>query len=132
MRRRSLIIGIGFILVIGIFGTLAYVLFPFYKEEVYRDSLEAGFSAVLGRTVKLEGPISLTFSLQPILILEDVQVSNPPWTAHPYFFRADRLEVQVSLGRLLQRQGLEVENILLNGAELFLEEGPDNKDNWTS
>ena len=59
MRRRAFIIGIGSFLVIGIFVTLAYVLFPFYKADIYRESLEAGFSAALGRTVRLEGPISL-------------------------------------------------------------------------
>ncbi|MDH5576062.1 MAG: AsmA family protein, partial [Nitrospirota bacterium] len=132
MRRRSLIVGIGIFLVIGIFVTLAYILFPFYKADIYRESLEAGFSAALGRTVKLEGPISLTFSLQPTLILENFHVANPPWASQPHFFRADRLEIQVSLARLLQRGGLEVEKILLNGAELFLEETSDHKDNWTS
>lgn len=132
MRRRSLFIGIGIFVVIGLIITLAYIIFPFYKADIYRESLEAGFSAVLGRIVKLEGPISLTFSLEPTLILENFHVANPSWASQAHFFRADRLEIQVSLARLLQRRGLEVEKIHLNGAELFLEETSDNKDNWTS
>jgi len=128
MRRRSLFIGI--VLVIGLIITLAYILFPFYKADIYRESLEASFSAALGRTVKLEGPISLTFSLQPTLILEDLHVSNSPGVVQPQLFRADRLEIQISLVPLLQRR-LKVEKIILDGADLLLEEGPDGLNNWT-
>ena len=129
MRRRFLLIGL--VLAIGVIIALAYIIFPFYKADFYRESLEAGFSAALGRTVKLEGPISLTFSLEPTLILENFHIANPPWAFQPHFFRAARLEIQVSLTPILQRRGLKVETILLNGAELFLEETPDNN-NWTS
>ncbi|MBA3965600.1 MAG: hypothetical protein H0X47_07480, partial [Nitrospirales bacterium] len=52
MRRRSLWFGLGSVLVVGVCITLAYILFPFYEEDVYRESLEAGFSAAMGRTVK--------------------------------------------------------------------------------
>ena len=129
MRRRLLWIGLGSVLVIGASMALAYILFPFYKEDVYRESLEVGFSAAIGRTVKLAGPISLTFSLHPRLVLENVYVSNPPWASHPQFFRADRLEIEVLLGPLLQRR-LQIEDIVLDGAELFLEESPEGLNNW--
>ncbi|MFZ1745425.1 MAG: AsmA family protein [Nitrospirales bacterium] len=130
MRRRFLWFGLGSVFLIGVCIALAYILFPFYEEEVYRESLEAGFSAAMGRSVKLEGPISLTFSLQPILILEDVHVANPPWATQPHLFRAERLEIGLSLGPLLRRH-LEVQNIALEGAELLLEEGSEDRDNWT-
>ncbi|MBA3613358.1 MAG: AsmA family protein, partial [Nitrospirales bacterium] len=130
MRRRSLWFGLGSVLVVGVSITLAYILFPFYEEDVYRESLEAGFSAAMGRTVKLEGPISLTFSLQPTLVLEDVHVANSPWAYQPHLFRADRLEIGLSLGPLLRRR-LEVQKIALEGAELLLEEGSEGLDNWT-
>lgn len=130
MSRRSRIFWIGLVLSLGVCGALAYVLFPFIKTDVYRETLERGFSATLGRKVSLQGPISLTFSLQPRLILENVSVGNPPWAAQPHFFRANRLEIELSLGPLLQRR-LEVETIGLEGAELYLEEGAEGLDNWT-
>ena len=129
MRRRNLMLGMGVGLTMGLLISLAYILFPFYKEDFYRESLEAGFSTALGRTVRLEGPISLTFSLQPILILEDFHISNPPGTSRPNFFRADRLEIQVSLIPLLQGR-LDVENIHLSGGDLLLEEVPVGQGNW--
>jgi uncharacterized protein involved in outer membrane biogenesis len=130
MFRPSRKFWISLALIFGACGILAYVLFPFIKTELYRETLERGFSAALGRTVSLEGPLSLTFSLHPRLILEHVSVSNPPWTSQPDFFRAERLEIGLSLGPLLQRR-LEAEKIALKGAELFLEEGPEGLDNWT-
>jgi AsmA family protein len=130
MRRRFLWLGLGSVFLIGVLIALAYILFPFYEEDVYRGSLEAGFSAAMERPVKIKGPISLTFSLQPILILEDVYVANPPWASQPHLFRADRLEIGLSLGPLLRRH-LEIENIALEGAELLLEEGSEDRDNWT-
>jgi len=130
MSKRSRNFGIGLVLVFGACAALAYVLFPFIKTDVYRETLEMSFSAALGRKVSLEGPLSLTFSLQPRLILENVFVSNPPWTSHPHLFRADRLEIGLSLGPLLRRR-LEVDTIALEGAELLLEEGSGGLDNWT-
>ncbi|GJL60816.1 MAG: hypothetical protein NPIRA03_36730 [Nitrospirales bacterium] len=130
MFRPSRKFWITLALIFGACGVLAYVLFPFIKTELYRETLERGFSAAMGRTVSLEGPLSLTLSLHPRLILEHVSVSNPPWTSQPHFLRADRLEIGLSLVPLLQRR-LEAEKIALEGAELFLEEGSEGLDNWT-
>ncbi len=130
MSRPSRKFRITLVLIFGACCVLAYALFPFIKTDVYRETLERGFSATLGRKVSLEGPLSLIFSFQPRLILEHVSVSNPPWTSQPHLFRADRLEIELSLWPLLQRR-LEVEKIALDGGELFLEEGSEGLDNWT-
>ena len=130
MSPRSRKFWIGLVLIFGACAALVYVLFPFIKTEVYREALERGFSATLGRTVSLQGPLSLTLSFHPRLILEHVSVSNPPWTSHPHLFRADRLEIGLSLWPLLRRR-LEAEKIALDGAELLLEEGAEDRDNWT-
>ncbi|HSF11194.1 MAG TPA: AsmA family protein [Nitrospirales bacterium] len=130
MFRPSRKFWISLVLIFGVCGVLAYELFPFIKTDVYRETLEMGFSASLGRKVSLEGPLSLTFSSQPHLILEHVSVSNPPWTSQPHLFRADRVEIGLSLWPLLQRR-LEVEKIALEGAKLLLEEGSEGLDNWT-
>ena len=104
------------------------MLFPFIKADVYRKALERGFSATLGRKVSLDGPLSLTVSLQPRLILKHVSIS--PWPSQPHLFRADRLEMGLFLLPLLQRR-LEIEKITLEGAELLLEEGFEGLDNRT-
>jgi len=129
MSRRTLILWLSLFLIVGIFGVLLYVLFPFIKTDIYRETLERGFSVTLGRKVSLEGPITLTFSLHPNLILEDVSIANPPWASQPHFFRADRLEIGLSLGLLLRRR-LEMEKLIIAGASLSFEEGPGGLENW--
>ena len=128
MRRPYLIVGLG--LVVGLSLSLAYILYPFFQEDGYRKSLETGLSAALERPVKLEGPISFTFSLQPSLILEKVRVANPSWASQEDLIQIDHLEIQVSLAPLLQRR-LRVENMLLEGVNFLLEENAAGLNNWT-
>ncbi len=130
MLRRKVLIGIGVGLAMGFLFGLAYLLYPLFQEDGYRKSLESGFSAVLGRPVSLEGPIAFTYSLQPQLTLENVRVGNPSSVSQADFFRADRLEIQVSLLPLFQRR-LRLEKVLLIGANLLLEEDADGLRNWT-
>ena len=128
-RQTYYIAGIG--LVVGLALTLAYILYPFFQEDGYRKSLETGFSAILGRPVSLEGPISFTFSLHPHLILENIHVANVPSDSPADFFRAARLEIEVSLAPLFQRR-LRVEKFLLDEGHLLLEESADGRKNWAS
>ena len=128
MRRPYLIVGLG--LVVGLSLSLAYILYPFFQEDGYRKALETGLSAVLERPVKLKGPISFTFSLHPLVILENIHVANPSWASQDSLIRADRLEIQVSLAPLLQRR-LRVEKMLLHSVNFLLEENAAGLNNWT-
>jgi uncharacterized protein involved in outer membrane biogenesis len=92
--------------------------------------METGLSFVLGRNVSLKGPITLTFSLSPTLILEDVRIANPSWASHPLFLKASRLEAQLALLPLIDRR-LVVHRFFFDGVELHLEEGPNEINNWT-
>ncbi len=107
---------IGLVLFFGACGAPAYVLFPFIKADVYRKALERGFSATLGRKVSLDGPLSLTVSLQPRLILKHVSIS--PWPSQPHLFRADRLEMGLFLLPLLQRRW-RLKKLLLKEQNFF-------------
>ena len=62
--KRWLIIALILVLV----GTAIYMFLPFFiDEEQYRGTMETGLSFFLGRSVSLKGPITITFSLTPIL-----------------------------------------------------------------
>ena len=125
--KRWLIIALILVLV----GTAIYMFLPFFiDEEQYRGTMETGLSFFLGRSVSLKGPITLTFSLTPILILEDVRIANPSWASHPLFLKATRLEAQLALLPLIDRR-LVIHRLFFDGVELHLEEGPDEKNNWT-
>ena len=80
------------VLVLVLVGTGIYLFLPFLiDEDEYRAPMEAGLSFALGRKVSLNGPIRLTFSLRPTLVLEDVRIANPSWASHPFFLQATRL-----------------------------------------
>ena len=119
------------ILVLVLLAGLGYALLPFLvDEEQYRRPLEAGASFALGRRVTIEGPISLSLSFYPTLVLEDVHIANPSWASRPDLLHATRLEVQLSFLALLKRE-LEVDKVFLDGVDLLLEEGPHESNNWT-
>ena len=125
--KRWLIIALILVLV----GTAIYMFLPFLiDEEQYRGTMEAGLSFFLERSVSLKGPITLTFSFTPTLILEDVRIANPSWAFHPLFLQATRLEAQLALLPLIDRR-LVIHRLFFDGVELHLEEGPDEKNNWT-
>ena len=131
MRNRAInrwLIGI-FVLVLV--AGLGYVLFPFLiDEERYRAPLEAGASFALGRQVTIEGPISLSLSLHPTLVLEDVHIANPSWASRPDLLHATRLEVQLALLAALMQE-VVIDKVLFDGVDLLLEEGPHESNNWT-
>ena len=109
----------------------SYALLPFIlDEDRYRVPLEMAFSLALERDLAIKGPITLSFSLHPSLILEDVHIANPEWASRPDFLIASRVEAQLSFLALLRKK-IEVNRIFLDGVDLLLEEGPNGMDNWT-
>jgi uncharacterized protein involved in outer membrane biogenesis len=131
MRSRPINRWLIGVLVLGLLAGLGYALFPFLiDEEQYRRPLEKGASFALGRGVTIEGPISLSLSFHPTLVLEDVHIANPSWASRPDLLHATRLEAQLSFLALLKRE-IEVDKVLFDGVDLLLEEGPQESNNWT-
>ncbi len=98
--------------------------------SVYRGPLQSGVSALLGRSVRFEGDISLTPSLWPRIVIEDVHIANPAWASRPDFARAERLEFQVALLPLIAGD-LKILSLALDGVDILLEGSPDGINNWT-
>ena len=131
MRSRPRIRWLIGLLVLVLFAGLGYALFPFLvDEEQHRRPLEAVASFALSRGVTIEGPISLSLSFQPTLVLEDVHIANPSWASRPDLLHATRLEVQLSFLALLRRE-LVFTKVFFDSVDLLLEEGPNESNNWT-
>ncbi|MFA9562180.1 MAG: AsmA-like C-terminal region-containing protein, partial [Nitrospirota bacterium] len=75
-------------------------------------------------------PISLSLSLHPTLVLEDVHIANPSWASRPDLLHATRLEVQLALLAALMQE-VVIDKVLFDGVDLLLEEGPHESNNWT-
>lgn len=118
-------------LILVLVGTFIYLFLPFLiDEDEYRRTVEASLSFALGRSVSLQGPITLNLSLHPTLVLEDVRIANPSWASHPFFLQATRLEAQLAILPLINRRFV-VDKLFFDGVNLHLEEGPNELNNWT-
>ncbi len=131
MRLRSkIVLSIGIMLTVLLAG-VSYVLLPFIlDEDRYRTPLEMAFSFALDRAFTIKGPITITLSLNPTLVLEDVHIGNPEWASRPDFLVAKRVEAQLSFLALIWKE-IEVKRVFLDGVDILLEEGPNDLDNWT-
>ncbi len=123
------IIGWSAIALVALIAVLLVILL-LVDVTVYRGQLQSGVSTVLGRSVRFEGDISLTPSLWPTIVVEDVHIANPEWASRPNFSSAERLEFQVALLPLI-RGDLKILKLALEGSDILLETRPDGRNNWT-
>ncbi len=102
----------------------------FVDPSVFRNQLETRASKAFGREFKIAGPIQLEKSLRPRIIVEDISIANPAWATEEYLATAEKLAVQVALFPLL-RGDMQVLDIIFSGVNLFIEENPDGRNNYT-
>ena len=128
MRLTKIIIT----LLIGLllFVVVVFTALLFVNPTVFRGQIEARASAAFGRQFQIDGPISLERSLRPRIVLEDTTIGNPAWASGEHFTRVEKIGVQVALLPLL-RGDLTVLDVLFTGVEVFIEEGPDDANNYT-
>ena len=73
-----------------------------------------------GRTLSLDGPLRLTWSLWPTLQVNSARLSNLPGGSRPDMARAERIEAQISLPALLRRR-IDVIRLRLVGPNVLFE-----------
>ena len=108
----------------------AVVALIFVDPSVYRNQLETRASAALGREFQIKGPIHLERSLRPRIIVEDISIDNPAWATGRHFATAEKVDVQVALFPLLRGE-LRILDTAFIGVKLYIEEGPDDANNYT-
>ena len=121
-----------FIVLIGLvlIAVAAVAALLFVDPSIYRNQLETRASAAFDRQFKINGPIRLVRTLRPRIILEDISIGNPDWATGAHFATAEKVGVQVALFPLLLGE-LRILDVVFNGVDLFIEEGPDGADNYT-
>jgi uncharacterized protein involved in outer membrane biogenesis len=97
-----------------IFAVVAVAALLFVDPAVFRGQLEARASAAFGRQFQIE----------------DISIGNPAWASGKHFAKVEKIGVQVALFPLL-RGDLTVLDVLFTGVEVFIEEGPDDANNYT-
>ncbi len=95
----------------------------------FAPQIEAAAKDATGRTLKIEGPLHIGFSLVPTVVAEDVSFSNADWGTKPQMLKAEKLALQVALLPLLS-SSLNVRSVTIEGADIFLETDRKGRGNW--
>lgn len=124
--RRWLLWALGGLLVLLLVTPL--MLRAALERGAFTAALNTALERATGRPVTL-GPIQLALSLPPRIIVLDARIANVAGSAQPDFARVGRLEVKLALAALLQGQ-VEIRDLVLAEAELWLERDADGLPNW--
>ena len=82
-----------------------------------------------GRTLTIDGPIGLAWSLSPTLVLNGVSLSNPVGFPTPTMAHVARIEARIGLGGLLQRR-VVIERVVVVAPSVGLERNAAGQPNW--
>lgn len=96
----------------------------------YRPVIAQKVEDTTGRKLTLAGEIYLEiFTLSPSIAIDDVSFANAPWGSKPEMATLKRLEVQVAILPLLDRQ-LDVKKFVLVEPNILLETNAQGQGNW--
>ena len=125
-RRRHLAISAAIACAVGGAAVVAVsTCFPPWL----RGTFERLASDALGRETKIAGALSVSYSLTPVLVAEDVVIANAPWGSGPDMIRAARLKVSLELDSLWSRP-VRVRELEIVGVRVLLETNADGRGNW--
>lgn len=125
----SLAAFISFLLILPLILFLLSLAFNQMDQNRFRSSIEQQVSELTGRQLKIDGDLHLELSLQPSLSIEKVTFANATWSDRPQMLTLDKLYLKADLLPLFQDR-LVVEQLVLQGAEISIENNPDAQLNW--
>jgi AsmA protein len=107
----------------------AVVFIATFNANAYKPRIIAAVYAATGRTLALNGPIGLKFSLQPTIEVQDASLANPPGFSRPDMARAKAIDLQFNLLPLLHRS-VVIRRLVLVDPDVLLERTAQGQINW--
>ena len=127
-KLLKIILGLVALLVVLI--VIAVIVLPMVVDpNDYKDEIAATVEQQTGRTLSIEGDLSLSVFPWLGLDIGPTQLSNAPGFDAPYMARMEAVQVRVKLLPLLRKQ-LEVDTIRLTGLRLNLGKDKQGNTNW--
>ncbi len=99
------------------------------QPDRYKPRIEALVAAQTGRTLSIDGPIQIRWTLQPTLSFSGIRLSNLPGGSRPDMAIVDRIDARLSLLALLHWR-LVVTRLTLIGPNILFEPA-NGVPNWT-
>ena len=124
---RIALIAIAAVIVVAVgAGT---VLIAGFDPNAYKPQIIEAVRHATGRTLTLNGRISLKPSLWPTIQAADVAFSNPAGFSRPQMATLQGMELQLALLPLLSRR-IEIDRLVLIRPDILLETDRDGHPNW--
>ena len=117
------------VLVIGIFIATVYVVLHTYDYNKLKPLVARMVEEATGRKLSLSGEVNLEIGLMPTLVVTNIALANVSWGSQPQMVEIEKLQAQVRLLPLLQKD-VEVKQIGLFGVKVLLETDANGQDNW--
>ncbi len=125
MRKLSLFLTL-LVLVVG--GAMAAVVF-LVPPEFYKQKIEEQVSTMLGRELRIEGPVSLKIWPSLQARAQNVTLANPPGFSSPDFATMKVMRASVALIPLFSKR-VEINEFTLVEPKIVLEKRRDGAVNW--
>jgi uncharacterized protein involved in outer membrane biogenesis len=117
---------------LAVFGALVVaivLIVVFFDWNWLKRPLESRLSSLTGKQVHIDGRITGSKAWVPDIVIPNVRIDAPEFTAAPHVATIDRVEVKIDLGQLLQGK-LSFPLIDIEKPVLDLLRTPDGKTNW--
>ena len=127
-KLLKIILGLAALLVVIV--VVAVIVLPMVVDpNDYKEEIAATVEKQTGRTLSIEGDLSLSVFPWLGLDIGPTQISNAAGFEEPYMARMEAVQVRVKLLPLLSKQ-LEVDTLRLSGLRLNLGKDQQGQSNW--
>ena len=109
-----------FLLMLCIFGGFAAWFSYSFNAETYRARIIKNLSQMTGRTVEINGPVSLTWTPFPTLVVSNLTLANQENSKTPVMFSVEQVRAEIDWASLL-KEPLLIKKVVLEKPVLLLE-----------
>ena len=127
MRLSTILKVVGMLVVAVIVGGDVVIMSTDYNQ--YEGLIAEKVKEATGRNLSIAGDIELELSFTPSLSVSGVRFENAEWGSKPDMLSVEKFLAQVALLPLLSNT-IEVDHVLLQGAEILIEREADGRANF--
>ena len=120
---------LGFLALVLILVAAVFIVPGMINWNDYKGQIAAQAKSATGRTLSIDGDISISVLPSPALLVHDVRLSNLKGATSPDMIRLKTLQVQIALGPLFGGQ-VQVQSVKLIEPVIDLEVLADGRRNW--
>ena len=108
---------------------VAALMIAFFDWNLMRGPIANRISTTTGRSVAINGDLTVKLSMQPHVVVNDIVLGNVPGSSEPQMAGIKRLEFTIDLFKFLTGR-IELPDLSLTEPRLLLEVQPGGAPNW--